>query len=436
MKTKTSHTRWLGAAITGVCLFLFACSEKTSTAPSGTKAQMAQKDGMHVAIPADLAAFLTPKDNPGTPEKIELGRQLFEDKRLSADNSTACSTCHDAAKGFTDRLPTSKGIRNQFGKRNAPTVLNAMFLDTQFLDGRAPSLEEQAKLPPINPIEMGMKDGAALVAKVASIPEYRTAFQKIFGRPVNYDDIGRAIAAFERTIVSGEAPIDRFMRGDEKALTAAERRGWTLFNGKARCNSCHAFNPSYPFFTDNLFHNIGIAAHEANFLDLAKRAESTVEKGDMVEIDRMALETEFSELGRFLVTKNRADIGAFKTNSLRDIVLTSPYMHDGSVATLWDVVDHYNKGGVPNPFLDGGIKRLGLTEDEINDLVAVMGAFTSTKFADQGKSEMSRQRQIASSKRPERDTDAAMGKKGHRGDVTPNPDRKDPALIGGRPVSF
>jgi cytochrome c peroxidase len=160
-----------------------------------------------------------------------------------------------------------------------------------------------------------------------------------------------------------------------------------------------------------------------------------VEKGDPAEIDRMALQTEFSELGRFLVTKNRADIGAFKTNLLRDIALTSPYMHDGSLATLWDVMDHYNKGGVPNPFLDGGIVRLGLSEEEIDDLVALLGAFTSSKFADQGKAEMERQRQIASTQRPERDTEAAMGRKGHRGDVAPNPDRKDPALIGGRPVS-
>lgn len=388
-----------------------------------------------LAIPAELSQFVTPKDNPGTPEKIELGRQLFEDKRLSADNTVSCATCHDAQKGFTDRLPTSKGIRDQFGKRNAPTVLNAMFLDSQFLDGRARDLEEQAKLPIVNPIEMGVKDGDAIVAKVAAIPEYASAFQKVFGRPVNYDDIGRAIAAFERTIVSGEAPIDRFIRGDAGALSASQRRGWAIFNGKGRCNTCHGFNPTYPFFTDNLFHNVGTAAHRSNFPDLAKRAEEAVEKGDMAEIDRMALETEFSELGRFLVTGNRCDIGAFKTNPLRDIVLTSPYMHDGSMNTLWDVVDHYNKGGEPNSFLDGGIVRLGLTEPEIDDLVALMGALTSDKFADQGRSEMERQRRAAAGSRPERDTDAVMGRKGYRGDAAPDPGDKDPALIGGRPVS-
>jgi cytochrome c peroxidase len=310
-----------------------------------------------------------------------------------------------------------------------------MFLDSQFLDGRARRLEDQAKMPPVNPIEMGMKDGQEIVAKVSAIPEYKAAFPKVFGRPVNYDDIGRAIAAFERTIVSGEAPIDRFVRGDAGALSPAEQRGWSLFNGKGRCNSCHAFNPSYPFFTDNLFHNIGIAARRSNFDDLARRGDNAVQKGVPAEIDRMALNSEFSELGRFLVSKNRSDIGAFKTNSLREIVLTSPYMHDGSLATLWDVVDHYNKGGEPNAFLDGGITRLGLSEAEIDDLVAVLAAFTSDKFADQGQAELERQRQIAKANRSERDTDVAMGRKGYRGDAAPDPGSKDPALIGGRPIS-
>lgn len=421
----TTQKRVLVIAVAGSGLLLLygpsAGAEKAADTPLG--------------VAPELIQLMTPKDNPSTPEKIELGKLLFNDKRLSADNSTSCATCHDVDKGFTDRLPTSKGLRDQVGKRNAPTVLNAMFLDSQFLDGRARNLEEQAKMPIVNPIEMGIKDGKEIVAKISAIPEYQAAFMKVFGRPVNYDDIGRAIATFERTIVSGDAPVDRFVRGDAGALSPAEQRGWTLFNGKGRCNSCHAFNPSYPFFTDNLFHNIGIAAHRANFDDLARRGDKAVQKSDPVEIDRMALQTEFSEIGRFLVTKNRSDIGAFKTNSLRDIALTSPYMHDGSLATLWDVMDHYNKGGVPNAFLDGGITRLGLSEQEIDDLVAMMTALTSDKFAGQGRAELERQRQIAKANRPERDTDAAMGRKGYLGDAAPDPGSKDSALIGGRPIS-
>ena len=421
----TRQMRFLKVAIAGFGLLLFHLT--------GYAADQASE--LPLGVSPELVRLVTPKDNPSTPEKIELGKQLFNDKRLSADDSTSCATCHDADKGFTDRLQTSKGIRDQIGKRNAPTVLNAVFLDSQFLDGRAKSLEDQAKMPPVNPIEMGMKDGKEIAAKVSAIPEYKATFQKVFGRPVNYDDIGRAIAAFERTVVSGDAPIDRFVRGDASALSPAEQRGWSLFNGKGRCNSCHAFNPSYPFFTDNLFHNIGIAARRSNFDDLARRADKAVQKGIPAEIDRMALNSEFSELGRFLVTKNRSDIGAFKTNSLREIVLTSPYMHDGSLATLWDVVDHYNKGGEPNAFLDGGITRLGLSEQEIDDLVAVLAAFTSDKFADQGRRELEQQRRIASANRPERDTDAAMGRKGYRGDAAPDPGSKDPARMGGRPIS-
>ena len=421
----TRQMRFLKMAIAGFGLLLFHLT--------GYAADQASE--LPLGVSPELVRLVTPKDNPSTPEKIELGKQLFNDKRLSADDSTSCATCHDADKGFTDRLQTSKGIRNQIGKRNAPTVLNAMFLDSQFLDGRAKSLEDQAKMPPVNPIEMGMKDGKEIAAKVSAIPEYKATFQKVFGRPVNYDDIGRAIAAFERTVVSSDAPIDRFVRGDASALSPAEQRGWSLFNGKGRCNSCHAFNPSYPFFTDNLFHNIGIAARRSNFDDLARRADKAVQKGIPAEIDRMALNSEFSELGRFLVTKNRSDIGAFKTNSLREIVLTSPYMHDGSLATLWDVVDHYNKGGEPNAFLDGGITRLGLSEQEIDDLVAVLATFTSDKFADQGRRELEQQRRIASANRPERDTDAAMGRKGYLGDAAPDPGSKDPARMGGRPIS-
>jgi len=421
----TRQMRFLNVAIAGFGLLLFHLT--------GYAADQASE--LPLGVSPELVRLVTPKDNPSTPEKIELGKQLFNDKRLSADDSTSCATCHDADKGFTDRLQTSKGIRNQIGKRNAPTVLNAMFLDSQFLDGRAKSLEDQAKMPPVNPIEMGMKDGKEIAAKVSAIPEYKATFQKVFGRPVNYDDIGRAIAAFERTVVSSDAPIDRFVRGDASALSPAEQRGWSLFNGKGRCNSCHAFNPSYPFFTDNLFHNIGIAARRSNFDDLARRADKAVQKGIPAEIDRMALNSEFSELGRFLVTKNRSDIGAFKTNSLREIVLTSPYMHDGSLATLWDVVDHYNKGGEPNAFLDGGITRLGLSEQEIDDLVAVLATFTSDKFADQGRRELEQQRRIASANRPERDTDAAMGRKGYLGDAAPDPGSKDPARMGGRPIS-
>jgi cytochrome c peroxidase len=245
--------------------------------------------------------------------------------------------------------------------------------------------------------------------------------------------MARAIAAFERTRLSSEAPIDRFLRGDENALTAQQRRGWSVFNGKGRCIGCHAFNPTLPLFSDNRFHNIGVAAHNQNFGALAAKAVSAGSSAK--DIDRLAIESDASELGRFLVTRNRADIGAFKTPGLRDIVLTAPYMHDGSLATLYEVMDHYNKGGEANPFLDGGIQRLGLNEDEIDDLVVLMNAFTSDRYAADAKAEMERQQTFKNGPRKTRDTEAALGRKGNLGDALVDPDKKDPALIGGRPIS-
>ncbi len=191
----------------------------------------------------------------------------------------ACNTCHVPRAGFTVQIETAKGVRDQIGKRNTPTVLNAIFFPAQFWDGRAATLEEQTKMPILNPIEMGQKSPEAVIAKLSAIPEYVEAFQQVFGHPVNWHDMGRAIAAFERTRISGEAPIDRFLRGNETALTQAQRRSWSLFNGKARCNSCHGFNPTMPLFSDNRFHNVGVAAHKADFAQLATRAGKPMEPG-------------------------------------------------------------------------------------------------------------------------------------------------------------
>jgi cytochrome c peroxidase len=381
-----------------------------------------------LGISETIYAIAVPDGAP-KPEVIALGEKLFNEKRLSADDSVACSTCHDPKRAFVDHLPTSEGIGKQVGKRNAPTVLTAMFNASQFWDGRAVTLEDQAKLPILNPIEMGMKSPDDVVAKVRGIPEYQKEFQKVFGRDVTYDDIAAAIAAFERTQPGADSAFDRFIWGDSKAISAQAKRGWALFNGKGRCNTCHAFSTTSPLFSDQKFHNIGIAAHKTDFVEMARNANKIVREGDLDQIDRLALETDMSELGRFLVTKQPADIGAFKTPHLRNIAATAPYMHDGSLATLWDVMDHYNKGGVPNPFLDGGMQRLGLTEAEIDDLVAFLETLTSESQAAFAKQEMAKQRS-KKNVRPERDTEVAMGKKGNMGDLAPDPDLKNPADIG------
>jgi cytochrome c peroxidase len=378
-----------------------------------------------------LYAISVPADRVPTPERVALGDKLFNDKRLSADDSTSCATCHDPKAGFVDHKPTSEGIGKQKGQRNSPTVLNAMFNATQFWDGRAPTLEAQAKLPILNPIEMGQKSPEDVVAKLRKIPEYADTFKKVFGRDVEYDDLAAAIAAFERTQFSGDAPFDRYINGDENAIDASAKRGWALFNGKGRCNTCHAGNVVEPLFSDQKFHNIGIAAQKQDFVALAREGMTVVRSGDQKQIDELALQTKFSELGRFLVTKQLNEIGAFKTSALRNIAITAPYMHDGSLATLWDVMDHYNKGGTPNPFLDGGMQRLGLTDPEIDDIIQWMATLTSDKFAAFGKSEMARMTGMKN-KRPQRDVAAAMGKKGDFGDLAPEPDLKvkNPANLG------
>jgi cytochrome c peroxidase len=351
------------------------------------------------AVPSPVPLFsaeaiksFTPTDNPITDAKAKLGDMIFDEKRVSADNSVACNTCHSPRNGFTTHTETSRGVGDQLGKRNAPSLLNAMFYKSMFWDGRTTTLEEQATLPILNPIEMGQKDPKEVVAKLAAIPEFVQAFQQVFGRPVNWEDMGKALAAFERTRLSTEAPFDRFLHGDEKALNASQRRGWDLFTGKARCGTCHTYDPALPLFGDNRFHNTGVAVRKQDFNQLATRAASSTTTGNNAEIDKLALETDFSQLGRFLVTKKREDIGAFKTPFLRDVLLTAPYMHDGSVETLWDVVEFFNKGGERNPFLDAEMKPLGLTESEVDDLVNFLGALTSDRFAELRAAELDRQR--------------------------------------------
>jgi cytochrome c peroxidase len=375
-----------------------------------------------------------PEDNQLNAARVALGRKLYFDERLSSDGTVACATCHDAAMGFTDHRGGSEGIGGQVGRRNAPTTLNAALLETQFWDGRAPNLEEQAKLPIVNPIEMGQPNGEAATAAIASDPEYVRMFQEAYGRAPNYDDIGRAIASFERTLIFLDAPFDRFLAGEADAIGDDAKAGWTLFNGKARCVSCHMVSPTNPLFTDNRFHNIGVAARVESFSDLARQARASLAENASEEaVDRLALETDSSELGRFLVTRNDADIGAFRTPQLRNIALTAPYMHDGSMSTLWDVMDHYNKGGEPNSHLDGGIIPLALTELEIAQVIAFMVSLTSDRLHETGLRETVRQRDIARERRPFRDDAIASRSRIVYGEVSTEggPGSAEPRAEGG-----
>lgn len=368
-----------------------------------------------LGFPADQTRAAIPADNPQTPDKVSLGEKLFFDGRLSADGTVACATCHDPAQAFTDRKPGSVGIHGRIGERNAPTILNALYNKTQFWDGRATTLEDQASFPITNPIEMGQPSLDAAVAKITSIGEYRQAFQRVFGRSPTAPDLLAAISSYERTLFSFDAAFDRFNAGDKTAISDAAKRGWDLFNGRARCNLCHATSDNQPNltnFTDDDFHNIGIGIIRHNVIALAGKAEKLLDSGDAAAIDRAALQTEMSALGRFLITKKEPDIASFKTPGLRNVLLTGPYFHDGSQETLWDVMDHYNKGaGLNNPFLDEDIQPLALSESEIDDVVEFLASLTSKPYEAQGAKELSRQRALSRVSRPQRDTARAFGPK-------------------------
>jgi cytochrome c peroxidase len=414
-----TYVRVSGSAVLSFLAFAALGSLRAAT-PSATgahgaldmTAQQQRLDELQTAtngVPAGVdpvawASIYIPSDNKPTPERIALGRKLYFDTKLSRDGTVSCATCHDVSRGFTDHRNVSEGIGDHLGRRSAPTTMNAALFQSMFWDGRAPTLEEQAKLPILNPIEMGHPTSASVVAALTADPGYVELFQKAYGRAPNYDDVGRAIASFERTLIFLEAPFDRYVSGDSNAISPAAQRGLVLFGGKARCVSCHMLNASNPLGTDNLYHNIGVSARTKNFEQLAKQGLVAIAKGsDERALDNLALETDLSELGRFITTRNRSDIGAFKTEQLRNVGITAPYMHDGSLRTLWDVVDHYNKGGETNPYLDGGIEPLDLSESEIDDLVAFLFTLTDRRFTAENEAAYQEQQALAAKQRPFRD---------------------------------
>src|SRR5258708_3982030 len=280
----------------------------------GSDPLAAPKSEKQVGFPAELYSWVIPPDNPQTPAKIALGKALFFDDRLSADGKISCDHCHSPAKGFTDQLPTSMGINAQFGQRNAPSVLNSMFNVTQFWDGRSPSLEAQVEGPVTNPVEMGQKSTDAAVTKIKTIPEYQKQFQEVFGRDPTFADIERAIASYERTQFAFDSPFDKFMAGDKNAISDSAKRGWSIFNGKGRCMSCHGWNPTQPLFTEMKFHNIGVSAHKSDFVPLARKTLATPRRSPSApDIDKLAIGNHMSSLGRFLATKQPHEIAAFPT---------------------------------------------------------------------------------------------------------------------------
>lgn len=327
-----------------------------------------------------LPKLTIPIDNQQSVEKIALGRQLFNDKRLSQDGSISCASCHEQKRAFTDGRQVAVGIKQQTGFRNAPTVVNAAYYQTLFLDGRAASLEEQALGPLLNPIEHGLKSHQQIVELVSQAPNYQKQFAKVFNtNEITAELIAQAIASFERTQIAGNSAFDRYLFGrDRQTLSDSEARGMRLFRRKGNCANCHEISGKDALFMDNRFYNLGVGFDKVNpqiadFVE-ALRAGDSADEFAFTDAQR-------AELGRFNVTHIIADIGKFKTPTLRNIALTAPYMHDGSMNTLEDVVEYYDQGGEKNPFLDSAIFPLHFTDQEKLDLVAFLKALTSESYA-------------------------------------------------------
>jgi cytochrome c peroxidase len=315
-----------------------------STTPVGSTVE--------IKAPLGLPPVPIPADNQPTASTIALGQKLFFETKLSRDNTIACSSCHNPITAFVDGRKLSLGVESRQGTRNAPTVLNAAYLPVQFWDGRAPTLEEQCKGPIANPVEMDQAH-EPLVVRLNADPIYRAEFAKAFGPGlITIDHVAKAIASFERTQLSGNSPFDRYRyKGEKTAMSPAAIRGLAVFENKNKgnCVVCHTIEEKYALFTDGKFHNLGVGLDPQG---------------------------ELKDLGRYEQSKAESDKGAFRTPTLRNIAKTAPYMHDGSLKTLKDVVDFYVGGGNSNPHLDKEIRELKLSKQDKIDLIAFMEELT------------------------------------------------------------
>lgn len=304
---------------------------------------------LFIEVPLGLPDLPVPDDNPMTLEKVELGKMLYFDPRLSMDGSISCATCHDPALGYSNAAAKAVGVNHAVGGANSPTVLNAAYSTFQFWDGRAESLEGQASGPMTADVEMaGIPD--KIVQDLNKVPEYRELSFATFGEYLSFENITKAIAAFERTILSGNSPFDKFYYGgEEDAISDAAKRGKEIFDDpeKGNCKKCHTYTKTDGYFSDNMFHNVGIG-----------------------------MDKKEPEAGRMGVTKNKEDLGRFKTPTLRNVTMTGPYFHDGSTFSLKEAAK-ICLTGIPNPNLDPEYKaKRELTDAELDDVVEFMKALT------------------------------------------------------------
>lgn len=332
--------------------------------------------------PLGLPPVPVPADNPVTREKVQLGRKLFFDRRLSLNETMSCAMCHIPEQGFANNeLATAVGFEGRTVRRNAPTIYHAAYFSHIFHDGREIRLEFQIWGPMLASNEMANPSVGYVVEKIRRLPDYKGLFESAFdGRGVGIETIGMAIASYERTIVSANSPFDQWYFGkNDKAMSESAKQGFRLFRGKAACVTCHTIQESYALFTDDAFHNTGLGWRASKIGDPEKisvQLAPGIKVAVPSEVINSVGEPPPSDLGRYEVTQDPADRWRYKTPSLRNVALTAPYMHNGVFGSLTEVLTFYNKGGIPNPQLDPLIRPLGLTPEEIKHIVAFLESLT------------------------------------------------------------
>ncbi len=333
-----------------------------------------------------LPAMTHPKDNTPSAKKIALGRKLFMDRRLSHNNTISCGMCHVPEQGFTsNELATAIGIEGRSHRRNTPTIFNVGYYKFLFHDGRELTLEDQVIGPLLAFNEMGNPSIGHVIEKIRNLDDYAGLFEEVYGSEVTLERVSHAIAAYERTFISGNSRFDQWhYGGDSNALTKQEVQGFEIFNGKGGCVTCHTINEKTALFTDQSFHNTGIGWARNNKV-IKKEYESDtfpvqLAPGVIVQVKHEQLETSSekpeNDVGRFEITEDPKDSWKYKTPSLRNLVVTAPYMHDGSLSTLEEVVSFYDKGGDDNPEKDTLLKPLDLSQDDQKALVAFLKTLT------------------------------------------------------------
>ncbi len=337
-----------------------------------------------VNSPLGLPKVPVPKDNPVTVEKVALGRKLFFDRRLSRNNTISCAMCHIPDQGFTsNEIATAVGIEGKTVRRNAPTIYNAAYAKLLFHDGRETRLEQQIWVPLLTRNEMGDPAVGYVLDKIRALPDYRGRFEAAFGgRGLTMETLGMALASYERTLLSANSPFDRWHFGKERgAVSPSAARGFQLFTGKAGCAHCHTIAESYALFTDQQLHNTGVG-YRQTMAGTPRQRRVQLAPGTFVTMDTAVIadasEPPPSDLGRYEISEDPNDRWKYKTPGLRNVALTAPYMHDGSLATLREVVDFYDAGGAPNDLLDPAIHPLHLGDTEKQDLVAFLESLTGS----------------------------------------------------------